>query len=82
MEQERQPLGLLFDSVGYNSPDDIDRLTDEMTTDQSFYILTQALSYVHSTRLFTMQETELVSKSLRILHKVMLNRDNQTETTE
>jgi hypothetical protein len=82
MEQERQPLGLLFDSVGYNSPDDIDRLTDEMTTEQSFYILTQALSYVHNTRLFTMQETELVSKSLRILHKVMFNRDNQSETTE
>lgn len=81
MEQEKQPLGFLFDSVGYNSPEDIDRLTDEMTREQSFYILTQALDYVHKTRLLTMQETELVSKSLRILHKVMSN-DDGLNTTE
>ena len=75
MEQERQPLGLLFDSVGYNSPEDVDRLIDEMTIEQSFYFLTQSLHYVHNSRLFTMQETELVSKSLRILHKVMSGND-------
>lgn len=69
MEQERQPLGLLFDSVGYNKPEDIDILIDEMTIEQSFYLLTQSLHYVHNTRLFTMQETEVVSKALRLLHK-------------
>jgi len=69
MEQERQPLGLLFDSVGYNKPEDIDMLIDEMTFEQSFYLLTQSLHYVHQTRLFTMQETEVVSKALRVLHK-------------
>lgn len=76
MEQERQPLGLLFDSVGYNSPEDVDRLIDEMTFEQSFYLLTQSLHYVHNSRLFTMQETELVSKALRILHKRMTGNDN------
>lgn len=69
MEQERQSLGLLFDSVGYNKPEDIDILIDEMTIEQSFYLLTQSLHYVHNTRLFTMQETEVVSKALRLLHK-------------
>jgi len=69
MEQERQPLGLLFDSVGYNKPEDVDKLIDEMTIEQSFYLLTQSLHYVHNTRLFTMQETEVVSKALRVLHK-------------
>jgi hypothetical protein len=82
MEHERQPIGLLFDSVGYNSPNDVDKLTDEMTIEQSFYLLTEALHYVHKTRLFTMQETELVSKSLRILHKVILDNPNQSETSE
>jgi hypothetical protein len=69
MEQERQPMGLLFDSVGYNKPEDVDKLIDEMTIEQSFYLLTQSLHYVHNTRLFTMQETEVVSKALRVLHK-------------
>lgn len=82
MEEEKKPIGLLFNSVGYNTPNDVDRLTDEMNVEQSIYIITQALDYVHSTRLLTMQETELVSKSLRILHKVVLNRENQSDSPE
>lgn len=79
MEHETQPLGLLFDSIGYNKPEDVDKLIDEMTLEQSFYILTQSLHYVHNTRLFTMQETELVSKSLRMLHNRMSGNDEITE---
>jgi hypothetical protein len=79
MEQERQPMGLLFDSVGYNKPEDIDTLIDEMTIEQSFYLLTQSLHYVHNTRLFTMQETEVVSKALRVLHKKMSTNNEITE---
>jgi hypothetical protein len=79
MEQERQPMGLLFDSVGYNKPEDVDKLIDEMTIEQSFYLLTQSLHYVHNTRLFTMQETEVVSKALRVLHKKISSNDEVIE---
>ena len=79
MEQERQPMGLLFDSVGYNKPEDVDKLIDEMTIEQSFYLLTQSLHYVHNTRLFTMQETEVVSKALRVLHKKISSYDEVIE---
>jgi hypothetical protein len=79
MEKERQPMGLLFDSVGYNKPEDVDKLIDEMTIEQSFYLLTQSLHYVHNTRLFTMQETEVVSKALRVLHKKISSNDEVIE---
>ena len=79
MEQERQPMGLLFDSVGYNKPEDVDKLIDEMTIEQSFYLLTQSLHYVHNTRLFTMQETEVVSKALRVLYKKISSNDEVIE---
>jgi hypothetical protein len=79
MEQERQPMGLLFDSVGYNKPEDVDKLIDEMTIEQSFYLLTQSLHYVHNTRLFTMQETEVISKALRVLHKKISSNDEVIE---
>jgi len=79
MEHERQPIGLLFDSVGYNKPEDVDKLIDEMTIEQSFYLLTQSLHYVHNTRLFTMQETEVVSKALRVLHKKISSNDEVIE---
>lgn len=82
MEQEKQPLGLLFGSVGYNTPKDVDNLIDNLDIPQSFYILTQSLHYVHESRLFTLQETELVSKSLRILHKLMSEGNITSDITE
>jgi hypothetical protein len=65
--------------VGYNKPEDVDKLIDEMTIEQSFYLLTQSLHYVHNTRLFTMQETEVVSKALRVLHKKISSNDEVIE---
>jgi hypothetical protein len=71
MEQEKQPVGLLFGSIGYNKPEDVDSLIDNLDIAQSFYMITQSLHYVHESRLLTLQETELVSKSLRLLHKLV-----------
>jgi hypothetical protein len=68
MEQEKQPIGLLFDSIAYYKPEDITTLSNDLTFEQSFYILTQALEYSYKSGLFSMQEAELVSKSLRILN--------------
>ena len=71
MEQEKQPTGLLFGNIGYNKPEDVDYLIDNLDIPQSFYILTQSLHYIHDSRLLSLQETELVSKSIRILHKLV-----------
>lgn len=68
MEQEKQPIGLLFDSMAYYNPEDISILVDNLTHEQSFYVLTQALEFAHKSSLFSLQESELVSKSLRILN--------------
>lgn len=79
MEQEKQPVGLLFGSIGYNKPEDVDNLIDNLDMAQSFYIITQSLHYVHESKLLTLQETELVSKSLRILHKMVSGEKNELE---
>lgn len=79
MEQEKQPVGLLFGSIGYNKPEDVDNLIDNLDMSQSFYFITQSLHYVHESRLFTLQETELVSKSLRLLHKMVSGEKNELE---
>ena len=79
MEQEKQPAGLLFGSIGSNKPEDVDNLIDNLDMAQSFYIITQTLHYVHESRLLTLQETELVSKSLRLLHKMVSGEKNELE---
>jgi hypothetical protein len=39
--------------------------------EQSFFYVMQAIQYGHNSNLFTLQESELISKALRILNKGM-----------
>jgi hypothetical protein len=68
MTQEKQPLGLLFNSVAYYKPEDIEIIVDNLNFDQAFYMLIQALEYAHQHNIYSLQEAELVSKSIRILN--------------
>jgi len=65
---EKQPIGLLFGSVGYYTPDDINSICDNMNLEQSYFMIIKALEYSHNSNIFTLQESELVSKSLRIFN--------------
>lgn len=66
--EQKQPIGLLFDSIGYYTPSDIDSLCDDMNLEQAYYMIIKALEHSHNSRIFTLQESELVSKSLRIMN--------------
>jgi hypothetical protein len=68
MTQEKQPLGLLFNSVAYYKPEDIELIIDNLNFEQSFYMLIQALEYAHQHSVYSLQESELISKSIRILN--------------
>lgn len=64
-----QPIGTLFESVNYYSDEDLIKFIDTIKEPQAFYIINQALNMAFRRGLFTMQETEILSKSLRILNK-------------
>lgn len=66
--EQKQPIGLLFGSVAYYSPDDINSICDDMNLEQSYFMIIKALEYAHSSNLFSLQESELVSKSLRMMN--------------
>jgi len=66
--EQKQPIGLLFDSIGYYTPSDIDSLCDDMNLEQAYYMIIKALEYSHNSRVFSLQESEIVSKSLRIMN--------------
>jgi hypothetical protein len=68
MSQEKQPLGLLFNSVVYYKPEDIEMIVDNLNFDQAFYMLIQSLEYAHQHNVYSLQEAEIISKSIRILN--------------
>ena len=66
--EQKQPIGFLFDSVAYYTPNDINSLCDDMTLEQAYFMIIKSLEFAHVQKIFSMQETELISKSLRILN--------------
>jgi hypothetical protein len=68
MEQENSG-GLLFDSIAFKSLKDVDSLIENLTLDQSIYMVSQALQYSYKSGIFSLEESEVISKSLRILMK-------------
>ena len=75
--EQKQPIGLLFDSVAYYTPNDVDNLCDEMNLEQAYYMMIRALEFAHKSRIFTLQETELVSKSLRVMNNHFTNENEE-----
>jgi hypothetical protein len=68
MEQEKKPLGFLFNSVAYYKPEDIELIVDNLNFDQAFYMIIEALEYAYQHSVYSLQEAELISKSIRILN--------------
>jgi DNA helicase HerA-like ATPase len=64
MEQEKQPIGYLF--AIYN-PEDIDNLIDGLTEEQAKFMLIRAVQMAYKNGLYSLTESELISKSLRTL---------------
>jgi len=64
-----EPIGHLFESIAIYDPSSVSIFIDKMTPEQAFYVLTQAIQMAYSKNIFSMQETEVLSKSLRVLNQ-------------
>lgn len=69
----------IFDSIKYESPTDLQNFIESLDEKQSFYILTKASEMAYSRGVFTLQESEILSKALRILSSQYLRNDDRTD---
>jgi hypothetical protein len=67
MEQEKQPIAYLFEEVAIYKPEDIENLIDNLSDEQSKFMLIKAVQMAYKNGLFSLTEAEIVSKSLRRL---------------
>jgi hypothetical protein len=67
MEKEKQPIALLFEDVAIYKPEDINNLIDNLTEEQAKFMLIRAVQMAYKNGLYSLAESELVSKSLRTL---------------
>ena len=59
----------LFESIRYQSPEDVEKFIESIDAAQSFYVITKALEMAYSRGVYSLQESEILSKSIRILTK-------------
>ena len=67
MEQQKQPILHLFEEVAIYKPEDIDNLIDSLTEEQAKFMLIKAVQMAYKNGLYSLTESEIVSKSLRTL---------------
>ena len=67
MEQQKQPIAYLFEEVEIYNPEDIENLIDGLTEEQAKFMLVRAVQMAYRNGLYSLTESELISKSLRML---------------
>jgi len=67
--------GYLFSSIGYKSDKDVRNLIDNLTFEQSLIFINKGLEFAYSQGIYSMSETEIISKSLFILNSKTINND-------
>lgn len=68
MQQENLQEGMLFDSVLFKSNKDVESLINNLSYEQAYYMITLALQQSQKLGVFSLLESEILSKSLRILN--------------
>lgn len=64
---EKEPIGILFNSIRFYSNDDLDKFIKNMTKEQGIYCLLEASKYAYREGIFSLEESEVISKIIRQL---------------
>ena len=69
MEQQQELFGKLFNTIPLYNEDHLDVLLSTMDKEQSIYYLIQAVSHAYHSGLYTIGESEIISKAIRTISK-------------
>jgi len=67
LKNNTKPIGTLYNSINYASLEDLDRFIDNLNQPQALFCLIEATKMAHNRNIFTIEESELLSKSIRLL---------------
>lgn len=69
MEQNTEPLDILFNKILIKNVNDYNLLIDNMTDEQSIGILIEAVEYAYKNGIYSLHESEVIGKAVRSLMK-------------
>lgn len=66
---EEKIYGKLFNNIVLRDENHLDVLLDTMDKERSIYLLVEAVKYCHNMSAFTLGESEVLSKCIRVLNR-------------
>jgi hypothetical protein len=66
MESKKEPIGLLFGNVSYYSEEHLNAIINDMEYEQSLFFIVRAVEFSYNSGIYSLTESEIISKSLRI----------------
>lgn len=63
-------FGILFNTIPLLSEEHLEVILQTMTNKESIYILVQAVKYAYGKNVFSIGETEVISKAIRVISKI------------
>lgn len=67
--EETQIYGKLFNVIPLMDENHVDVLLDSMDTDTAIYYLTHAVNLAYHNGIYSLGESEIISKAIRLLNK-------------
>jgi len=75
MEQEEEIYGKLFNVIPLMDDNHVDLLLSTMTKETAIYYLTHAVNLAYHNGVYSLGESEIISKSIRLLNKEEISED-------
>lgn len=66
-DEQPKPIGTLFDTINYTNLNDFDKFVQNLTGDQSLYCVVHAAKAAHKRGVFSIEESEILSRAIRVL---------------
>jgi hypothetical protein len=67
--EEKELFGKLFNSVPLLTENHLDTLLDTLDKERSIYLLIQAVKYAYHSGIYSIGESEVISKCIRVIVK-------------
>jgi hypothetical protein len=74
MEEQNLNRNVIFGDISYESEEHIESIINNMEYQQAVFFITKAIEFSHRSGIYSLTESELISKSLRVFNKkIFLN---------
>jgi hypothetical protein len=73
---DKTNFGVLFETINLETEEHLNAILYGMNKETALYILTQAVSYAYKRGAFSLGESEVISKSIRELNSIEVEKKN------